>query len=266
LLVSALPVIASHSEESAPVDESARIPALRELRRRNAAVILSRLAKVRQGPLQGLRLCDIGSGYGWFLEEAARLGCACLGIEPDPRVGQSGGAQTSHSNFSVRIGQFPDALDPEERFDVLCFNDVLEHLPDIDACLAACHRHLAPEGLLSIAIPSSEGLFYRLSALLSRFGFGAGFDRLWQKGFDYPHLYFFNSRNLPRLLASQGFQLVASDSLPGLQLSSLWQRLRMSKTHSLPFCVLAYAGILLLYPIALIAPKDILHQIYTKAC
>ncbi len=41
----------------------------------------------------------------------------------------------------ARKGYFPDALDKKEKFDVIVFNDVIEHIPNIEGALASCFQH-----------------------------------------------------------------------------------------------------------------------------
>jgi hypothetical protein len=66
------------------VESDTRIAGFERLRRENFRVILERLARFRT--IQAAELLDVGSAYGWFLDEAERLGATASGIEPDERV------------------------------------------------------------------------------------------------------------------------------------------------------------------------------------
>ena len=148
------------------------------------------------------QLLDVGCAHGWFIERASSR-FDVTGIEPDAGVA----AATRARGLPVRSGFFPDVLGPDECFDVIVFNDVLEHIPDINTTLVACWQHLAPGGCVIVNAPSSRGLLYRLSVLLARTGLGRAFDRMWQLGFPSPHVHYFATTNLVLLAHKAGFEM-----------------------------------------------------------
>lgn len=179
------------------------------------------LDRVTAASPPGLQLLDVGSAHGWFVAAAQDVGYDAEGIEPEESV--AAGAVTA-----TRIGFFPDVLDPGELFDVITFNDVLEHIPDPTAVVVACWEHLAPGGVLSLNIPSSSGVLYRVA---SRRG-GALLDRLWQAGLPSPHLWYFDRSGLVRLCEAQGFELIDAGALPSMTWRGLWSRAHMDRNPS----------------------------------
>jgi 2-polyprenyl-3-methyl-5-hydroxy-6-metoxy-1,4-benzoquinol methylase len=130
------------------------------VRRKNFLRIIRLIDQFTQG---GERtLLDVGCAHGLFLEMTAKV----QGVEPHHAVAQS----TRSKGFVVRKGYFPSALANSERFDVIVFNDVLEHIPNIQKCLAACHRMLNHDGILVLNLPNSRGILYWLSKILRGFG------------------------------------------------------------------------------------------------
>jgi SAM-dependent methyltransferase len=250
---------ASADASRSALDEAHRRSALAGLRSANSQTILRVLG--RHAPLAGARLCDIGCAYGWFLKTAQDCGVEALGIEPEAPVADAARRDGLH----VRSGLFPDCLTDDEQFDIITFNDVLEHLPEIDRVLAACHRHLAPGGLLSIVIPSTRGSVFRLSCMLSRTGMRRPLDRLWQRDFSCPHVHYFNAGNLETLLKRHGFAQLHSQGLPSLQLHGLWHRLRMDANAKLLPSLAAWASMVMLYPVLRVTPSDTLFQIYRRS-
>ena len=195
--------------ETDPIDEDLRETGLTTLRQQNNLRIVDRL-KSEVKP--GRTVSDVGCAHGWFVLAAEKAsGFRAEGIEPDRTVAQ----RAASRGVTVRAGLFPNALGPDEQFDVIAFNDVLEHLPDIRQTIAACHRHLRPGGLLSINIPNSQGLVYRLAATRRRRGLAPSlFDRLWQVGSAVPApLGTSIAPGSTRLCESEGFQAAYSDSL-----------------------------------------------------
>lgn len=199
-------------------DEEARVTGLRSVRVRGHAIVLDAIARRR--PLTKARILDVGSGHGWFLECAAARGAEATGIEPDRDVAE----RTRAAGADVRTGYFPDDLPAGERFDVIAFNDVFEHLPDLPAMLAAVHDRLAPDGLLAISIPTADGLAYRAATALARVGVGAPLDRLWQRDLPSPHLWYFTEPSLTRLVTANRFRLLESGRLPSVVREGLRER------------------------------------------
>jgi 2-polyprenyl-3-methyl-5-hydroxy-6-metoxy-1,4-benzoquinol methylase len=241
----------------APLDEDERELGLKALRQENFRNIVH-LARqlVRPG---ARRLLDVGCAHGWFLE-TAREGFEVLGIEPDAVVG----GRTAARGLPVRQGYFPDVLQPDESFDVIVFNDVIEHIPDIRAALTVCHARLEKDGLLILNLPSSAGFFYRLSKLFARVGWRSPFERLWQKDLPSPHVHYFRPANLERLVAQHGFARVHSGELPSLRAKGLLERMRCTGTLSGPSLYLQYATVLCAIPLLRLFPSDIIVSVFRK--
>jgi SAM-dependent methyltransferase len=240
-----------------PIDESAREVGLKALRLENFSAIVE--SAKRHAPPGANRLLDVGSAHGWFLE-TARDSFDVLGVEPDAVVG----ARAAARGLPVRAGFFPDALHEGERFDVIVFNDVIEHIPDIHRALAACRERLDPGGILILNLPSSRGFFYRLSKTMARLGWRTPFDRLWQKDLPSPHVHYFNSANLAVLVGRHGFELVDSDELPALRAKGLLERLRCAGNLSAVALYIQYVAILCAIPILRAFPSDIIVCIFRK--
>ena len=238
--------------------EDLREIGLKPLRLRNSELTLAALDAV--GPVRGARLLDVGCAHGWFLETARARGMRVVGVEPEAGVA----GKSIERGLDVRVGYFPDCIPVAEQFDVIAFNDVLEHLPDLDQILSACHQRLASRGRLVISLPDADGLLYRIACLAARLGWERSLERLWQKNFRFPHRYYFNARTLERAVTPFGFRLVHAQGLPMLQLQGLWSRLRMDRTASLAGAVVVYAFIALTYPLFALVDPDALLQVYER--
>ncbi|MDB5935432.1 MAG: methyltransferase [Massilia sp.] len=239
------------------IDEQARERSLKALRLENFKSIVesaSRLA--RPG---AATLLDVGSAHGWFLE-AARARFTVLGIEPDETIRQL--AQSR--GLPVRGGYFPDALHPGESFDIIVFNDVIEHIPDIGAAVKASHARLNEGGILILNLPSSAGFFYRLSKLFARAGWVGPFERLWQKGMPSPHVHYFRHRNINELVGRNGFELVSSSELPSLRADGLLERLRFAGNVGRFASFAQYLVLRCVIPVLQLFPSDIIVCVFRK--
>jgi 2-polyprenyl-3-methyl-5-hydroxy-6-metoxy-1,4-benzoquinol methylase len=242
----------------AALDEDQRELGLKALRQENSRDIVE-LARGLARP-GARRLLDVGCAHGWFLE-MARERFEVLGIEPDAVVG----GRTAARGLPVRQGYFPDALQPGETFDIIVFNDVIEHIPDIRAALDACHARLGEGGLLILNLPNSAGFFYRLSKAFAKVGWRSPFERLWQKGLPSPHVHYFRPANLERLVGKHGFARVHSGELPSLRTKGLLERIRCAGNISGPSLYLQYAAVLCTIPLLRLFPSDIIVSVFRKA-
>lgn len=247
----------NQEDAHASLNEAQREAGLKALRLENFAEIVG---YARQFAAPGGRmLLDVGSAHGWFLE-AAQGSFDVLGIEPDAAVGTRAAAR----GLPVRAGFFPDALKDDERFDVIVFNDVIEHIPPIATALEACANRLNPDGILILNLPNSKGFFYRLSKLFARLGWRAPFERLWQKGLPSPHVHYFRPDNLSRLVAAHGFELVHSAELPSLRAKGLLDRLRCAGGMSALSLYVQYVTLMCAIPLLRAFPSDIVVCIFQK--
>jgi SAM-dependent methyltransferase len=212
------------------LDEVAREDALETLRRSNFQRLITAVSVLtRKTPARPHRprLLDVGCAHGWFLEQARAI-YDVSGIEPDRDVAKETAARGLH----VRQGFFPDVLGAHEYYDVIVFNDVIEHIPDINATLRACISHLVPGGLLVINAPNRMGALYRISKRLLRLGSSGAFNRMWQLGFPSPHVHYLDTNAVTALAERHGFTLLASERLPSVTISGLYSRVRYSKDVS----------------------------------
>lgn len=239
------------------VNEPEREAGLREIRMGNFRQLLREIVLLKPS---GGTLVDVGCAHGWFLE-AAKTQFNVLGIEPDEAVFNV----TAGKGLPVRKGYFPDALEAGEAFDVIVFNDVVEHIPKIEEVLKACHERLNGDGLLVLNLPSSDGIFYQISRIFTKVGKFSFFERLWQKGLPSPHVHYFNAKNISELLTKSGFVTIKSGTLPTLGLHGLYTRISNAGKISIASRIFIYCVVAASLPILRLLPSDIVYVIGRKA-
>jgi SAM-dependent methyltransferase len=115
---------------------------------------------------KGVKILEIGSGYGFFLVYASKnLGWNLWGIEPDNRNG---------GRFELAVDVLNENSIDKERlfnvvgentklgsnsFDVVISNDVLEHVRDPVAVLQESYRITKPGGFLIFNIPNYRWVY-----------------------------------------------------------------------------------------------------------
>jgi SAM-dependent methyltransferase len=154
-----------------------------------------------------------------------------VGIEAVPT--QAALARVGHGYDEVVDGYFPDALRGRvERFDLVCFNDVLEHVIDPWSLLRDTISLLTPNGRVLAAIPSIQ--FAPIVWRLIR----GRWDYLDYGTLDRTHLRFFTRATMTEMFEQTGYRVLDCRGANGLDVT--WpaeprRARRWAKKGLLPF-------------------------------
>jgi SAM-dependent methyltransferase len=101
----------------------------------------------------GPRSClDVGSGLGVFPAVMRQSGWDCAALDPDPAatamIAELAGVETLTGDFMV--------VAPPRRYDLVCFNKVLEHVRAPAAMLARAGEFLTDRGAVHVELPDGE--------------------------------------------------------------------------------------------------------------
>jgi 2-polyprenyl-6-hydroxyphenyl methylase/3-demethylubiquinone-9 3-methyltransferase len=120
--------------------------------RETAALHFSRGARSVR-PFEGLSLLDIGCGGGLLCEPMARLGFAVTGVDPSDRNVKIAAAHAVETGMTVdyRHASAETLVDEGLTFDVVLNMEVVEHVADLRAYVAACAKLVKPGGLMIVA-------------------------------------------------------------------------------------------------------------------
>lgn len=104
-------------------------------------------------PLKGLRLLDIGCGGGILSESLTHLGARVMGIDVAPkniRVAELH-AQGCGLDLDYRLTSAEALAQDGAQFDVVLNMEVVEHVENLPAFLAACGVLVRPGGVMAVA-------------------------------------------------------------------------------------------------------------------
>jgi 2-polyprenyl-3-methyl-5-hydroxy-6-metoxy-1,4-benzoquinol methylase len=159
--------------------------------RQNRYLTFRRAVRVL-GPPAGRRLLDVGAYCGYFVDVARESGFDAEGLE----LSRWAAAQARGLGLTVRNETIEERARSGARYDVVTMWDVLEHLADPRRDLELARALLRPGGLLALSTIDAGSPVARL--------LGARWPWLMDM-----HLFYFDRRNLPALLAELGFRVVA---------------------------------------------------------
>lgn len=236
------------------LDEYARERALEKLRKLNFRRIkaeINDLLNTDRSPTRP-RMLDVGSAHGWFMQICEDK-FDVMGIEPDQAIA----IEASKNVGPIRHGFFPNVLQNGEKFEVIVFNDVLEHIPDIASALMACNKHLCDGGLIVINAPCRLGVIYRLTKLIGRLGSKRLFGRMWQFGLPSPHVHYLDRHSVSGLAKAAGFEIMRQRPLPSVIARGLYSRIRYTREVSAVMATLIASVMTLAIPALRFLPSDI---------
>ncbi|MGZ3765969.1 MAG: class I SAM-dependent methyltransferase [Mucilaginibacter sp.] len=246
-----------HSFQSDLESESRDI-GLKQLRLKNFATIIEELKKHKAGKISGL---EIGSGNGWWLETCKANNIDCIGVEPE-HIYENYHKQ---NKLDVIYGFYPDVSPKKEKgYDFIIFNDVFEHIPDINGLVENLKEDLSDDGVLIINLPMSTGFFYKMAVRMHKLGMSNSLTRMWQFNFHSPHMNYFNGHNMKLLLDRHGFSAVNVLKLDTLDFSSVKERIMADKGMGKLKALIFTSALTLLKPVITSSEPDIKAFFFRK--
>jgi len=141
--------------------------------RTQAKHIINKL--LHMNPL-GKTVLDIGSGYGFFLDEAKKIGLQIYAIEPSRRlISNSNYKQIMHT-FCMTFEQY-QKKSKRKKYDFITLIHVVEHLKNPKQTVQSAAKLLNPGGVLYIETPNLDSHLYRVEN--DNYTFLTPPDHLW---------------------------------------------------------------------------------------
>ena len=151
------------------------------------------LSVLRKFHPRALTLLEIGSAYGYFLDEAKRF-FQCTGVEYSAEAAAQACARGLHV---IHGAATREVIEPLGQFDIIAMFDTVEHLPDAAAVIALCAKHLSSDGLLMITT-GDFGSFYARASGTS-----------WRLMTPPLHTYYFTRTSMEEISVRNGLRVVS---------------------------------------------------------
>lgn len=135
-------------------------------------------------------ILDIGSGYGFFLQEMYGRGYDVVGIEISKERRKISSKVTKAKVLDINLYKNEADL---PLFDCITLFHVLEHISDPVCFLKIIKKHLNKSGKLIIEVPNVEDMLVKASEEYR--------DFFWQRA----HLFYFNAETLKKIVQKAGF-------------------------------------------------------------
>lgn len=140
------------------------------------------------------KILDVGTGSGMLLRQLRQIGVPAEDLYANDFSEHSLRA-LANEGFSILPGP-AEHIETDERFQVICLNQVLEHMSQPVDVVRRLAGLLRPGGALFIETPSTDGIDCRL------------FRKRYWGGFHFPrHFHLFNEQTLRQLLADAGLDV-----------------------------------------------------------
>jgi 2-polyprenyl-3-methyl-5-hydroxy-6-metoxy-1,4-benzoquinol methylase len=145
---------------------------------------------------RNLRILEVGSGLGFFLDVCEEIGMAPEGCD----LADHAVLHANRDRQRVRRGTL-DGFYAGKNFDAIFAFNLIEHLPHPSLFLADCAKALRPGGTLVLETPVQEGLFHRAARIGDRLtGAKLNFYGMKPSG----HIYKFSKKSFRQLASGEG--------------------------------------------------------------
>lgn len=169
-----------------------------------------RLEMLQYIPVGVSSVLDVGCSNGTFgANVKKRFGCEVWGIEPD----KSSAIEAESKLDRVYNTFFTEKTDlGTKKFDIIFFNDVLEHIPNPDNILVLCKNLLKENGLIIASIPNIRffDAIYHIVVEKDFKYMGAGI-------FDKTHLRFFTQKSILRMFSESGYNVTKLEGINSIK-------------------------------------------------
>jgi len=166
------------------------------------------------------RILDIGCGSGYFSKKIMKKGNIVYGIDSSK---EAIALATKRVNNAAICNIEQEEIPWKEKFDIIIFADVLEHLQAPEIVIKKCMKHLENDGLIILSLPNIANWTIRIQLLFGNF------DRSTTGILDKTHIHFYTLKTAKKLIEDSGLEMVGIDINPNFVMTIVRWLLRIIK-------------------------------------
>lgn len=181
-------------------------------------------------PEQYFTVLEIGCGLGGF-RTSLKSDIELWGIEPNQYAAQQAGLK----GYKVLVGLYDDVelQCPDDHFDLIVCNDVIEHMVDHEKFLIAIKKKMRPDACIVGSIPN-----IRHFPILLKLVFEKDWHYTETGVLDRTHLRFFTEKSLKRAFENCGYTI---EKLAGINITEkYWFTVRSLIKYLLIHCTFGF--------------------------
>lgn len=166
-----------------------------------------RTLKTLLGNKKGAKAMEIGSGLGRCVAALSKEGFESYGLEPSKYFYEYSVEKMKIKPEFLKCISMEEAEYPENYFDFILFNAVLEHLYDPSESIIKAFKWLKPKGIIHIEVPSSKWL---TNKIYNFYYFIRGLDYVGNISPMHPpfHLYEFGLKSFTEHARQNNYEIV----------------------------------------------------------
>ena len=158
----------------------------------------------------GQRVLDLGCGGGLLTESLARAGAVATGIDASAALIAVASGHATREGLAIDYHAVTAEAHAQQcpgRYSAITCMELLEHVPDPAALLAACHTLLAPHGELFLSTLNRTPVAFGAAIVAAEYVL-----RLVPRG-THQYRRFIRPSELARWLRAAGFEVLAIDGM-----------------------------------------------------
>lgn len=144
-------------------------------------------------------LLDIGCNIGIFTDLARKNSYNAYGIDLSSKAIEMG-KKEFHLENRLTIGKLEEINFPSNKFDIVTYLHVLEHIPDLNAELAKAYKVLKPRGIILIETPNFNSIWRKV--LRAR----------WYPLAPHQHIWQFEPQSLKKILENHKYSILETNT------------------------------------------------------
>ena len=142
------------------------------------------------------KILDFGCGNGWLLDNLKSAGWEAYGLDFDPKAIEF----CNSKGLKAALGDIGSQNYPENYFDAITINHVIEHVHEVDQLIKDAFKVLKKGGKLIIATPNTDNWLHKV------------YKKFWFQLDPPRHLHIFNIDNLEVVVRRNGLEIERSFS------------------------------------------------------